>query len=128
MLEGKSVVVKKGSEWLIGYITEDGKFRRSKKIGKLSDVKEVSEYKTLKAYMKKVENPEDEDVILSTFGVERMYILDKDLVGNKEEDNIKAIEKEWWKNTNKKCLECKKKCKQSDKVEILVCKSFERKV
>jgi len=33
----------------------------------------------------------------------------------------------WWEEYNAKCLACKKKCKQSAKVKVVVCPLYEPK-
>jgi hypothetical protein len=33
----------------------------------------------------------------------------------------------WWEDYNKVCLACKKKCKQSSKVKVVVCPLYEPK-
>ena len=40
---------------------------------------------------------------------------------------IKEIEKEWWAEINKLCKRCKKECKQSNKVTVLDCPSYQPK-
>jgi len=38
----------------------------------------------------------------------------------------KQFEKEWWKELNENCKQCKKNCKQSTKVRVS-CPKFEQK-
>jgi len=119
MLENISVVVKRNKDWLLGNIEDNREFNIIKKIKKLADVKEVSEYKTLKTYLKLKNIKEKEEDILNEFNVDKIDVLDKNL---KVTEN--SFEKVWWETLNKKCLGCKKSCKQSEYTDIIKCKSY----
>lgn len=111
-------VVKSGGKWFIGFISDD-KFAPKSQIVKLTDVKDISEYVTLKKFLKERSEDfeeSDADDKLKILDVERCYILDKPI-------DLKASEWEkwWWSEYNKLCLDCEKTCKQSWRVTIVNC-------
>ena len=118
-----SVVVKRDNKWYIGWI--DGKqFHTTTNIKKLSDVKDLSEYITLKKYLKdkKLEaNLEQE--LLKAFNFQSIYVLKKPINPSAEE-----FESYWWEETNIKCKLCIYACKQSSKVIVEACPNFKEKV
>ena len=118
----ESAVVKSGKEWLAGYF--DGNiFKYGKTIKKLSDIKDVSSYVTLKRWLKSIgENPDREDEVLKETGMEKIYILNKPI-----EPGIREFEKYWWKDYCKLCKKCKKECKQSRFAIVQNCRDFVKK-
>jgi len=115
-----SVVVKKDGKWFAGYL--DGyKFTPNKEVKKLSDVKEVTSYKTLKKYLKDTNKSLTIiPLILEKTELESIYILNKPINPSDEE-----FENYWWEEYNSMCKICKKDCKQSSKVIIEKCPSYE---
>ena len=117
-----SAVVKKDGKWFIGYL--DGlNFKTTKQVKKLNDVREVSDYKTFKRFLKDQGKSLDlEPLILKRTGLERIYVLDQPIEPSAEE-----FESWWWSGINKECLDCTQPCKQSSKVVLVVCPQFEEK-
>jgi len=113
-----SAVIKKDGKWFLGFI-QDNSFKSKRQIKKLSDAKDISDYKTLKNFLKeKLKNYSEKDYekYLKKLNVEKCYILEKpvELTG-------REWEKWWWNNLNPLCINCKKSCKQSSRVEIVNC-------
>jgi len=116
-------VVKSEGKWFIGFISGD-KFAPKSQITKLSEVKGISDYMTLKKWLKeRNEDFEDKDVdaMLEVLGVERCYVLNKPY-----KMTSKEWEKWWWSDYNKLCLDCEKDCKQSWRVQIVNCWKLEK--
>jgi hypothetical protein len=113
---GLPVIIKKKNKWIVGFlngtnITEKMEFNR------LSDIKKISSYKPISKYVKK----QYEKKILKKHNIEKIYVLDYPIDLTKKE-----FEKWWWAFYNKKCIDCKKSCKQSFKVKIIQCKGYEK--
>ena len=117
-----SAVVKKGGSWFIGYL--DGlNFKTTKQVKRLSDVKEVTDYKTFKRFLKDQGKSLDlEPLILEKTGLQKIYVLDKPI-----EPGTKEFENWWWNSLNDMCWECTQTCKQSSKVKIIKCPQYEKK-
>ena len=117
-----SAVVKKENKWYIGFL--DGlTFKITKEVKKLSDVKEVTDYKTFKSFLKDQDKSLDlEPLILEKTGLQKIYVLDKPI-----EPGVKEFTSWWWSDINKKCSDCICTCKQSSKVEILKCPQYEKR-
>jgi hypothetical protein len=110
-------VIKKGGKWLIGFIKLDGEFREKGTIKKLSDVKELSSYMTLKKFLKIRGAPDGfQGKVLKKLGAESAYILDKPINLTKKEWELW-----WWAAFNDLCKKCLFDCKQSYRVEIHMC-------
>lgn len=112
-----SVAVRKGSVWYIGKVV-NGVFIKSKKIKKLSDVKNASDYVALKKYLnerKSIKHNEAE--ILKELGVDSIYIMN--LSPEEEEWSI-----DWWDKMNDVCMKCTNDCKQSYKATVYRCEGF----
>ena len=117
-----SVAVKKDREWFIGHI-EGSKFIPINQIKKLSDVKNISSYVTLKTYVKKNNmSPEFEKDLLKKTGLDKIYILNRPIFKNEKE-----FEKHWLTEHNDICKTCTKGCKQSKYVTLVSCPDYERK-
>ncbi|MHA2181819.1 MAG: hypothetical protein ACXAAH_10380 [Promethearchaeota archaeon] len=111
-------VIKKDGKWFIGFIKPNGEFKEKMVIKKLSDVKELSNYMTLKRFLKIRGAPSDfQGKVLKKLGAESIYILDKPLNLTKKE-----WEQWWWAEFHKLCLRCQYECKQSHRVDIYDCK------
>jgi hypothetical protein len=115
-----SAVVKRGRKWFVGYL--DGiEFKVNKEVKRLRDVKDVTDYKTLKSYLKlKDKSIELESFILKKIKADKVYILDKPIY-----PSIEEFENYWWNELNELCLKCKCSCKQSSKVIVEVCKLYD---
>ena len=115
------VVVKQGNDWLIGKI-KGYKFTPYQQVKKLSDVKDVSSYISLKKYITKNKfKPSLAKLLLKKTGLKSIYILDKPAYIDEDEwDNY------WWKEENIKCIKCEKDCKQSSYVDIVSCPDFRK--
>jgi len=115
-----SVVVKRDNKWYIGWV--DGKqFHVTDTIKKLSDVKDLSGYVTLKKHIKdRGLDPSKEKDLLTMFGFQSVYVLNRPINPSAEE-----FEAYWWETLNKKCIQCIKECKQSSKVVVEYCPDFE---
>lgn len=115
-----SAVVKRDGKWYVGYL--DGlEFKVNKEVKRLRDVKEVTDYKTLKRYLKlKDKSATLEPLILKEIKADKVYILDKPVY-----PSIEEFENYWWKELNELCLGCKGECKQSSKVIVEVCKLYD---
>lgn len=110
-------VIKKGGKWFIGFIKPDGEFKEKDTIKKLSDVKELSNYMTLKRFLKNMKAPEDyENVILKKLDAQSVYVLDKPIGLTRKE-----WEQWWWAEFHELCKECFFDCKQSYRVDIHSC-------
>jgi len=113
-------VIKKDGKWFIGFIKPDGEFREKMVIKKLSDVKELSNYMTLRKFLKiksQGKAPDSfEKEVLDKLGAQSAYILDKPLNLTKKE-----WEQWWWAEFHKLCLRCQHECNQSHRVEIHAC-------
>lgn len=110
-------VIKKGGKWFIGFIKPDGEFREKGTIKKLSDVKELSNYMTLKKFLK-IRGASDgfQGKVLKKLGAESAYILDKPINLTKKEWELW-----WWAEFNDLCKKCLFDCKQSYRVDIHMC-------
>jgi len=113
-------VIKKKGKWFIGFIKPDGEFKMKGMIGKLSDVKELSDYMTLKRFLKmksKGKAPDSfEKEVLEKLDAQTAYILDKPIDLSRKE-----WEQWWWAEFHKLCLRCQFECKQSHRVDIYDC-------
>jgi hypothetical protein len=115
-------VIKKGGKWLIGFIKPNGEFKMKGMITKLSDVKEMSNYMTLKKFLKDKNAPEDfEKKVLKKLEAQSAYILDKPIGLTREE-----WEQWWWVEFHKLCKECQFECRQSHRVDIYDCPSLRK--
>lgn len=118
----ESVVVRKDNQWFLGNINKNV-FTRGQTVERLKDVKNVTEYISLKQYLKREQMPATLEVtILKETGLNRIYILSKPVNPTAEE-----FERYWWKSHNRRCKKCIHKCKQSSKVEIFYCNQFKAK-
>lgn len=113
-------VAKSGSKWFIGFIS-DNKFNPKSQITKLAEVKDVSDYVTLKKFLKDNASESKEEEILKLLGVDKCYILNKPV-----QMTSKEWEKWWWSDYNKLCFNCEKSCKQSWRVTIVNCWKLEQ--
>jgi len=115
------VVVKKDNKWYQGFI-EDFNLTINKEIKKLSDIKNISEYKGLITYIRTKGLDRDlANKLLKETNCESIYVLNKpiDLTEKQYESYI-------WSDYFPLCLKCKKNCKQSHIVKELYCKDFEK--
>lgn len=111
-------VIKKGGKWFIGFIKPDGEFKEKDTIKKLSDVKEMSNYMTLKKFLKDKKAPEDfEKKVLKKLKAQSVYVLDKPIELTRTE-----WEQWWWAEFHKLCKECQFECRQSHRVDIYNCR------
>ena len=116
-----SVVAKIESKWYIGYINKD-KFVVNGEVKKLSDVKEVSKYKTIKKWAK--DNSHSIDImskLMEKLKMDALYVLDMPI-----KPTDKEFENYWWSGVNSKCNTCSKTCKQSSHVSVVKCKLYKR--
>ena len=123
MLSGKVLVKHKG-KWFRAVIKENGKVGNKKKIvGNLRDAKPG--YISLTEYAKAHSLGREE--ILKKYGMENIYVLDvKEPIASKStEANEKAFEAYWWRFFNKVCLSCSKECKQSSRLTVVKCPSYD---
>lgn len=112
------VAVRKGNKWYIGRI-KNGIFIKYKEVKKLSDVKNASDYISLKKFIKDRNDIKYEDSdILKELNVDSVYVL------NLLPEEEKWYE-DWWGEYNKVCLKCSKDCKQGHKVEVYRCEDYE---
>jgi hypothetical protein len=113
-------VIKKGGKWFIGFIKPDGEFKEKDTVEKLSDVKEISNYMTLRKFLKMKSQgkaPENfEKEVLEKLNAQSAYILDKPIGLTRKE-----WEQWWWAEFHKLCKECQLECKQSHRIEIHRC-------
>jgi len=117
-----SVVAKKDNKWYIGYINND-KFIINDEVKKLADVKEVSNYKTIKKFLhdRKIDLSVGVN-LMKKLGLESVYVLDMPIKPTEKE-----FENYWWDGINKKCETCSKQCKQSPYVNVVSCKLYNKK-
>ena len=114
-------VVKKDGKWFIGFLN-GYKFIPSKEVNKLSDVKDVSDYKGLITFLRTSGLDRDEaDVILKKSGCESIYVLNKPI-----DLTEKQFEEFWWTDVFGKCKECINACKQSHMIKELVCPQYKK--
>jgi len=117
-------VIKKGGKWLIGFIKPNGEFKEKDTIKKLSDVKELSNYMTLKRFLKIRSLPSDfQGKILKKLDAESAYILDKPIDLTRKE-----WEQWWWAEFHALCKKCRATCKQSHRVDIYDCPFLQGRV
>jgi hypothetical protein len=113
-------VVRRKNKWYTGKISK-GRFYKSQEIKRLSDVENVSDYVTLKRFLKKYK---DNPLVVRSLGLDKLkadsvYILDT------SEKDADSFERNWWSKLNSKCIKCSKECKQSSKIDLLKCPDFE---
>ena len=115
-------------EWFTGELDlEKMKISKKKKINKLAEVK-TEAFVTIKRFIKITGLKTSEEVFFKTFKIASLYLLpetEKEDVGTEVESEASA-EKKWWKKFNNFCLGCSKECKQSSKVIIVKCPSYEK--
>jgi len=118
-----SIVAKKvNNKWYIGFVDGDV-FTINKEIKKLSDVKDITGYMTLKRYLKEKKlEPTLEKEMHDMFNFKSVYVLEKPIEPTDEE-----FESYWWNDLNAVCEKCTYACKQSKKVIIHFCPSFVEK-
>lgn len=119
----KAVVVKKKNKWYKGFLEHDEKatsLAMNGQIKKLSDVKEVSQYKGLKTYLKTSNSIKEYDKIIERTGCQSIYVLD-----NPIDLTEKQMESYLWVEVNSVCKKCKKECKQSVYSTIFNCPKYE---
>jgi len=117
-------VIKRKGKWLLGFIKPDGEFKEKGFITKLSDVKHIANYMTLKRFLKiKAEGtvakmPENfPNKVLKKLDAESAYILDKPIDLSRKE-----WEQWWWAEFHKLCISCQFECKQSHRVSMHSCR------
>lgn len=117
-----SVVVKRDNKWYVGWV--NGKqFHVTQPIKKLSDVKDITGYVTIKKYLKdRGMDVNLEKELLKTFDFQSVYVLTRPINPSAEE-----FEAYWWENINIKCKPCEYACKQSSKVILEYCPNFKLK-
>lgn len=121
-MKNEKIVYRKNNKWFTGKINAEGKLRKGIAIKKMSDVKNIDDYITLKKYIKENKKSFTSEEILKNFGVESLYV--RKIVEEKTslKDTIKSVSsKEYWKKRHPLCLKCKNKCKQSSRVIIVNC-------
>ena len=113
-------VIKRRGKWLVGFIRPNGEFKMKGIITKLSDVKEMSNYMTLKKFLKiKSEGKAPENFhkeVLKKVDAQSIYVLDKPI-----DLTQKEWEQWWWAEFHKLCKRCQFECRQSHRVEIHSC-------
>lgn len=115
-------VIKKGSKWYRGFINGDA-FEEKEEIQKLADVQEISEYQTLKMYLRSYGVDVSLcDVVMKNLDCDSVYILDMPV-----DLTIPQFTKWWWSFINPICKDCIGKCKQSSRVILHYCPSFKKK-
>jgi hypothetical protein len=69
------------------------------------------------------------DITEKVYKVDKLDGSDKKILSKPIPDGltIKAWEKEWFRIKNPLCLDCAKKCKQSARVEIIVCPKYTKR-
>jgi ABC-type Zn uptake system ZnuABC Zn-binding protein ZnuA len=114
-------VVKKDGKWYQGFL-EGTTFTENKEIKKLSDIKNVAEYKGILAYFISMGYDRKlADDILEKTGLETIYILNKPV-----DLTVKQLNAYMWSDYFPLCKSCKKKCKQSHIAKDVYCKQFEK--
>lgn len=113
-----SVVIKKNKKWIAGYLS-NGIFTENLEVKKLADIKEHTDYITLKKFLKNLQMDDEYDKILEKLDCESVYVLEKPINPSGEE-----FENYWWSQINDLCKDCIKLCKQSNKVIIEKCPSY----
>jgi hypothetical protein len=117
------IIVRIKSKWYIGTL-EDFNFIEEKKIKKLSDIDNYKKYINLSVFSKKIQINENYiKKVSEKYKFDSIYILPSSLKVSSNTYN-----EYFWKEINKKCLSCTKDCKQSSKIQIIRCPSYERKL
>jgi hypothetical protein len=117
-----SVITKKDKNFYIGYI-KNLKFIENRKVEDLNEIKKIKNYMTFSKYLKEKSLPSSfEKTFLKNLNVDKIFVLNVPINPSKKE-----FEDYWWENYNKKCLKCKRNCKQSFKTEIIKCPNFKPK-
>jgi hypothetical protein len=111
---------------------------------RLKDIKEVYRISSISTYLKDIgidaEEIQKKHLSLKKKLMKEISTYDGDAVIYVVLDDEKIIddlpkertkfeiteEKKWWKTLNEKCLGCKKTCKQSSKVTVVICPLFEK--
>ena len=112
------VIVKISTEWLVGSVS-NFKFTAARKIKKLSDMKGVTSYITLSKFLKENKIQLTEKEILEKMGTDRVYVASALGYSTK-----RKFEENWWNTRNSYCLECSNSCKQSHKINVVICPDF----
>lgn len=110
------IILKKKSKWIVAFLNGD-KIIEKLEFKRLSDIRKISTYKPISKYIKK----QYEEKLLKKYNIDKIYVLDYPI-----ELTRKEIEKWWWSFYNKKCVSCKKSCKQSHKIVLIQCKGYEK--
>ena len=117
-----TAVIKKDNKWYQGFLNQHS-FQINKDINKLSDVKKVSEYRTLYTYIKeKGGDASMGEEIMKSIGCDSCYVLDKPIDLTEGQFDLYH-----WADLFPMCKECINTCKQSHKVKELICNKFTRK-
>ena len=116
-----TAVIKKDGKWYQGFINQYS-FQWKKEITKLSDVKEVSDYKTLYAYIRdKGGDTSICEEMMKAINCDSCYVLDKPIDLTESQFYLYH-----WADYFEKCKTCINSCKQSHKVKELVCPQYKR--
>jgi hypothetical protein len=122
------LVLKRKGVYIVGSI-KNLKFKKIKEFKKLNEVRMFYSLISLKNYLKKKELEIAEPEMLKKLDADLIYIIDEEfgeeLPMERTPFELKEEEK-WWKKCNKLCLTCENLCKQSTKVEILVCPLYKK--
>lgn len=128
---GTSIIIKRANKWHVAEIGAKGQpIKLSAPILKLANVSKKHLYISLKQYLKLNEREDIEPAtILQTLGVTSLYIIKpapKEASKEEAPTNLtpKQWESQWFSEKNQLCISCKRKCKQSKKVEILQCTNY----
>jgi len=113
-------VLQKKEKLFYGYISK-GRFYKNRELTKRSDVKDISNYITLKQFLKKhKDSPILNELNIEKIKAKNIYLLNQ-VVGLPKD----FFEVMWWGKFNKKCEKCRMDCKQSHKVVIERCPNYE---
>ena len=129
-LKGKTLAYRSGNKWFVGKSNKSS-IKQLSEIKKLADVPNIENYVTLLQFLKlnniksEEANAFQEDFLTKT-KTDRVYVkLEQNDAPDKETRNyIKKYEDYYWSEYNELCKSCTGRCKQSWKVDILVCNRY----
>lgn len=110
-------------KWVVATISEAGNLTKKKSIETLSAVKDDG-FIALKQYLKIMKLEADPVAIMDKLGAISLYVQHEPEGDMAEAKGLKAIEKAFWAKMNELCRSCKGKCKQSSRVDVIMCPSF----
>jgi len=122
----KSIVIMKGNKVFEGdfiFHKTKPKFLPLKNVKKIEDIKNIDLYLNFddkhKLFGLKLTKKEVKDY-LSLMGIKKLLFINE----LPSDNSNKETKKYWWKYINAICQKCELDCKQSSKVELIVCEKY----